>query len=53
MYSYNLRKVGIEVDEIAFHRTVAVIIGVIWATILNHLVWPFEARRELALGLSE
>ena len=40
-------------DEIAFHRTAAVIIGVIWATILNNLVWPFEARRELARGMSE
>lgn len=53
LYSYNLRKVGIEVDEIAFHRTVAVIVGVAWATILNHLVWPYEARRELARGLSD
>lgn len=53
LYSYNLRKVGIEVEEIALHRTVAVIVGVAWATVLNHLVWPFEARRELARGLSE
>lgn len=53
LYSYNIRKVGIEVDEIAFHRTVAVIVGVAWATVLNHLIWPFEARRELARGLSE
>jgi hypothetical protein len=48
-----VRKVGVEVEEIAFHRTVAVIIGVIWATILNNLIWPFEARRELARGLSD
>lgn len=53
LYSYNLRKVGIEVDEIAYHRTVAVIVGVVWATILNHLVWPYEARRELSRGLSD
>ncbi|PWN51920.1 hypothetical protein IE53DRAFT_405416 [Violaceomyces palustris] len=53
LYSYNLRKVGIEVEQIAFHRTAAVIAGVIWATVLNQLVWPFEARRELALGVSD
>ncbi|UZJ51468.1 hypothetical protein CBS101457_000788 [Exobasidium rhododendri] len=53
LYSYNVRKVGIEVEEIAFQRTAAVVIGVIWATILNNLVWPFEARRELARGMSD
>lgn len=53
LYAYNLRKTGIEVEEIAYHRTVAVIGGVVWATLLNHLVWPTEARRELALGSSD
>lgn len=53
MYSYNLRKAGTEVEEIALHRSISVTVGVLWATILNQLVWPFEARRELAGGLSE
>ncbi|EPQ26564.1 uncharacterized protein PFL1_05886 [Pseudozyma flocculosa PF-1] len=53
LYSYNLRKVGIEVEQIAFQRTVSVLVGVLWATVLNQLVWPFEARRELARGVSD
>lgn len=53
LYSYNLRKTGIEVEQIAYQRTVSVIVGVLWATILNQLVWPFEARRQLALGVSD
>ncbi|KAK0521272.1 hypothetical protein OC834_006724 [Tilletia horrida] len=53
LYSYNLRIVGIEVEQIAFHRTIAVIAGVVWASLLNHIVWPFEARRELGLGVSD
>ncbi|KAK0553878.1 hypothetical protein OC846_000747 [Tilletia horrida] len=53
LYSYNLRIVGVEVENVAFHRTVAVIIGVTWASLLNHVVWPFEARRELGLGISD
>lgn len=53
LYSYNIRKVGIEVEEIAIRRMIDVIVGVIWATLLNHLVWPTEARRELTRGVSE
>ncbi|KAL9940673.1 hypothetical protein V8E36_000161 [Tilletia maclaganii] len=53
LYSYNLRITGIEVEQVAFHRTVAVIVGVLWASILNHIIWPFEARRELGLGVSD
>lgn len=53
MYSYNLRKVGVEVEEIAWKRIVAVVVGVVWATLLNHLVWPSEARREFSLGSSD
>lgn len=53
LYSYNIRKVGIEVEEIAVRRMVDVIVGVVWATLLNHLVWPTEARRELTRGVSE
>lgn len=53
VYSYNVRKTNVEAEQVAFQRTVAVTIGVIWATMLNHLLWPNEARRELTLGLSE
>ncbi|SPO23047.1 related to BRE4 - protein involved in endocytosis [Ustilago trichophora] len=53
LYSYNLRKTDIEVEQIAYQRTVSVIVGVVWATVLNQLVWPFEARRQLALGVSD
>uniref|UniRef100_V5ER14 Uncharacterized protein n=2 Tax=Kalmanozyma brasiliensis (strain GHG001) TaxID=1365824 RepID=V5ER14_KALBG len=53
LYSYNLRKTEVEVEQIAYQRTVSVIVGVLWATILNQLVWPFEARRQLALGVSD
>ncbi|CBQ71786.1 related to BRE4-protein involved in endocytosis [Sporisorium reilianum SRZ2] len=53
LYSYNLRKTDVEVEQIAYQRTVSVIVGVLWATVLNQLVWPFEARRQLALGVSD
>ncbi|SNX83328.1 related to BRE4 - protein involved in endocytosis [Melanopsichium pennsylvanicum] len=53
LYSYNLRKTNVEVEQIAYQRTVSVIVGVVWATVLNQLVWPFEARRQLALGVSD
>lgn len=53
LYSYNIRKVGIEVEEIAVRRMIDVIVGVVWATLLNHLIWPTEARRELTRGVSD
>lgn len=53
LYSYNLRKTDVEVEQIAYQRTVSVLVGVLWATVLNQLVWPFEARRQLALGVSD
>ncbi|CAO1636073.1 unnamed protein product [Parajaminaea phylloscopi] len=53
LYAYNLRKTGLEAEQVGFQRTIAVAVGVIWATVLNHLLWPNEARRELAVGLSD
>lgn len=38
---------------IAFHRSIAVTIGVVWALIVARWWWPAEARRELTRGLSE
>lgn len=53
LYSYNLRKVGIEVEQIAIKRMISVIAGVLWATVLTHLIWPMEARRQLAEGMAD
>ncbi|GAA5970105.1 hypothetical protein JCM11641_000271 [Rhodosporidiobolus odoratus] len=53
LYSFNLREVDVEVVSIAFHRSVAVVVGVLWGLFINTCVWPFEARRELRHGLSE
>lgn len=53
MYSYNLRKTGLEVEEIAVYRTLSVLIGVVWAAFLSAFVWPMEARRLLAHGTSD
>ncbi len=53
LYSYNLRKTEVEVEQIAYQRTVVVIVGVLWATVLKPAHWPFEARRQLALGVSD
>ncbi|KDN43429.1 hypothetical protein K437DRAFT_225605 [Tilletiaria anomala UBC 951] len=53
LYSYNLRKLGIEVEQIAIKRMISVIIGVTWASLLTHLVWPMEARRQLAEGMAD
>lgn len=53
MYSYNLRKTGLEVEEIAVYRTLSVLIGVVWAAFLSAFVWPMEARRLLAQGTSD
>lgn len=53
LYAYNLRKTDLEAEHIGVQRTIAVAAGVIWATILNHLLWPNEARRELSVGISD
>lgn len=37
----------------AFHRSVAVATGVLWALVVSRVWWPSEARRELSVGLSE
>ena len=51
--SYNLRHDDPSVIAIAFHRAVAVTIGVIWAFIVSQFWWPAEARRELGKALGE
>ena len=51
--SYNQRDRNQTVVQIAFHRSTSVIIGVIWSAIVSRYWWPFTARRELRMGLSE
>ncbi|SCZ97721.1 BZ3500_MvSof-1268-A1-R1_Chr4-3g07406 [Microbotryum saponariae] len=53
LYAFNLREADTHPGSIAFHRTVAVSVGVVYALIVNTYVWPFEARRELRKGLSD
>ncbi|KZT10938.1 uncharacterized protein LAESUDRAFT_643293 [Laetiporus sulphureus 93-53] len=53
LYCYNLRQKDILVTEVAFHRALAVIVGVIWAAIVSRYWWPTEARRALGKALGE
>ncbi|KAK8854671.1 hypothetical protein IAR55_003410 [Kwoniella newhampshirensis] len=55
LYVYNVRDRAddVTVEQIAFQRSTAVIIGVIWAAMISRYWWPFTARRELRLGLSD
>ena len=39
--------------DVAFHRSVSVTVGVVWAAIISRLWWPAEARRELSKALGE
>ena len=39
--------------RIAFHRSTSVIVGVMWSAVVSRYWWPFTARRELRMGLSE
>lgn len=42
-----------DVEEIAFHRFVAVAAGTIWGLIVTRYAFPVEARHELRNGISE
>ncbi|KAI0032892.1 Fusaric acid resistance protein-like-domain-containing protein [Vararia minispora EC-137] len=54
LYSYNIRKrPNVWVIEIAWHRFIAVTIGVLWAAFVSRFWWPSEARRELSRALGE
>lgn len=53
LYAYNLREEETDIWEIAYHRSIAVAIGVLWSLIVTSYIWPFEARRELRKGLSQ
>ncbi|KAI0319004.1 Fusaric acid resistance protein-like-domain-containing protein [Amylostereum chailletii] len=53
LYSYNLRRKDVSVLDIAYHRFVAVTVGVVWAAFVSRFWWPSEARRELSKALGE
>ncbi|KAI0058126.1 hypothetical protein BV25DRAFT_1811380 [Artomyces pyxidatus] len=53
LYCYNLRRTDVSVVNIAFHRSAAVTVGVVWAGFVSRFWWPSEARRELSKGLGE
>ncbi|TDL21690.1 hypothetical protein BD410DRAFT_789429 [Rickenella mellea] len=53
LYCYNLREKDVSVLDIAYHRSTAVTIGVVWAGLVSRFWWPSEARRELGNALSE
>lgn len=41
-YSYNTRQKDISVVEIAFRRSLAVTVGVVWAFLVSRFWWPSE-----------
>ncbi|KAI0765646.1 Fusaric acid resistance protein-like-domain-containing protein [Trametes elegans] len=53
LYCYNLRQKDVAVFDIAYHRAVAVTVGVVWAAIVSRYWWPAEARRELSRALGD
>ena len=53
LYCYNVRRSDVLVLHVAFHRTIAVLAGVLWAALVSRFWWPAEARRELTKSLSE
>ncbi|OXG16573.1 hypothetical protein C361_04943 [Cryptococcus neoformans Tu259-1] len=54
LYTYNTRTRGdVTVELIAYRRSTGVIVGVLWAAIVSRYWWPFTARRELRMGLSD
>ena len=50
---YNTRQLNKSVVDIAFHRSTAVTVGVVWAGLVSRFWWPSEARRELGKQLGE
>ncbi|KAH9949028.1 Fusaric acid resistance protein-like-domain-containing protein [Amylocystis lapponica] len=53
LYCYNVRQKDISVVEVAFHRALAVTIGVVWAWLVSRFWWPTEARRALSRALGD
>jgi hypothetical protein len=40
------------ITEIALHRVVAVLAGVVWGLIITRVIWPISARHKFKDGLS-
>lgn len=53
LYAYNSRERDISVEWIALHRSLSVVIGVLWAAFVSRYWWPFTARRELRMSISD
>jgi hypothetical protein len=53
LFCYNSRQLDISVVNIAFHRSTAVTVGVVWAGFVSRFWWPSEARRELSKQLGD
>ncbi|EKM80929.1 hypothetical protein AGABI1DRAFT_56115 [Agaricus bisporus var. burnettii JB137-S8] len=53
LYCYNIRERDISALDIAIHRALAVIVGVLWAAIVSRFWWPSEARKELSKSLGD
>lgn len=53
LYCYNVRHRDLDVMYVAYHRALAVTIGVLYAAFISRFWWPAEARREMGKALSE
>ncbi|KAJ9091755.1 hypothetical protein QFC19_008965 [Naganishia cerealis] len=53
LYAYNQRQSDLSAFEIGWRRATSVIVGVMWATVVSNYWWPFAARKELRIGLSD
>lgn len=53
LFTYNAAPRHLSVYEVAFHRAISVIAGVLWALVVSRVWWPSEARRELGISLSD
>ncbi|KAL7419461.1 hypothetical protein Q5752_006299 [Cryptotrichosporon argae] len=53
LYAYNQREGDLTPFTIAYRRSTSVILGVVWAAIVSRYWWPYTARRELRIGLSD
>ncbi|TYJ52312.1 hypothetical protein B9479_007098 [Cryptococcus floricola] len=54
LFAYNSRNHSdVTVELIALERTMSVTVGIVWAGLISRYWWPFTARRELRMGLSD
>ncbi|GHJ83768.1 hypothetical protein NliqN6_0170 [Naganishia liquefaciens] len=53
LYAYNQRETDLSAVDIGWRRATSVVVGVLWATFVSNYWWPFAARTELRVGLSD